>query len=136
MTLYSAILGSVGIIVGGVSGMFLTFATKSDISDIKTEITGVKNAVEDVKKDISGIQREIESVKKDTLVIQRDILNVKNDVDSVKKDISDLRKDISDLRKDMITSNNSFVETLHRIELEMIKHHQSGYQPDKNMKLY
>lgn len=59
VTSYVAVLGSVTLLVTGLSGMFITFVSKSDIKNVRSEVYDLKKDIEDVKRDISNLREDM-----------------------------------------------------------------------------
>jgi len=84
------------------------FATRTDISGVRTELAEVKADVAviktelvEVKADVAGIKTELAEVKADVAVIKTELAEVKADVAGIKTELAGVKIDVALLHKEI-----------------------------------
>ena len=87
------------------------------VSDIKTDVSGLKNDVAELKTDVSGLKNDVAELKTDVSGLKNDVAELKTDVSGLKNDVAELKTDVSalkenfvGLRKDVENTKSAIVE--------------------------
>jgi chromosome segregation ATPase len=97
---------------------------KSDISNMKDNISNMQHDMSNMKNDISNMQGDMSNMKNDISNMQGDISNMKNDISNMQGDISNLTtkvdkntlvlEKIQDDVKTLAEVHESYSEQIHR----------------------
>ena len=77
----------------------------NDISELKTDVFGLKKDVSELKTDVSGLKKDVSELKTDVSGLKKDVSELKTDVSGLKKDVSQLKTEVTDIKKDVLKLN-------------------------------
>ena len=83
---------------------------KSDIVELKSDMTVVKSDIVELKSDMAVVKSDIVELKSDMTVVKSDIVELKSDMAVVKSDIVELKSDIVELKSDMTVVKTDIID--------------------------
>ncbi len=74
---------------------------KTDISNMKADISGLKADMGNVKVEVAGMKEDIANIKAEVAGMKEDIANVKAEIAGMKEDIANIKAEIADMKEDI-----------------------------------
>ncbi len=83
---------------------------KSDIVELKSDMTVVKSDIVELKSDMAVVKSDIVELKSDMTVVKSDIVELKSDMAVVKSDIVELKSDMAEVKSDMTVVKTDIID--------------------------